>query len=322
MSIMGVNRFCWLRLRAASSVKGIPGFPFRSLAALVWTLVLLATLMSAATRRVTDETGRTVDIPAYPQRIVSIAPSVTELLYGLGLEQRVVGRTDFCDFPPEARQKPSVGGLINPSVEMIVSLHPDLVIGTPEINKIEVANRLAQFHIPLYGIHVRSLEDVLRSLSDLGEITGAKTQSAALVRSLRARQTAVARRIAGLRRPRVLYLIWYSPISVPGRDAFLTDLVARAGGQSISGDLNREWAQMSLEEIVRRDPEFILIPESNESSPPVEQLKTWPGWKATTAARTHRILVVRDSANHPSPRLFDALEEFTNIFHGTSNTGK
>lgn len=289
----------------------------------LWPLILslglqcIPLLMPAAsaTRWVVDETGRRIEVPVNPQRIISIAPSVTEILYALGLDQRIVGRSDFCDFPAQARQKPSVGGLINPNIETIVSLHPDLVIGTPEINKIEIANQLTRFHIPLYGVHAQTLDDVLHSLEDLGALTDVRSNAAALVRSLRARREVVEQRVAGLRRPRVLYLIWYSPISVPGRGAFLTDLISRAGGQSLSADLKQDWAQMSLEEIVRRDPEIILIPQSNETSPPIEKLKTWPGWNTTTAARTHHILLVEDSANRPSPRLFDALEKFAKIFH-------
>ncbi len=270
---------------------------------------------SSPTRAVIDETGRKVEVPVSPQRIVSIAPSVTEILYDLGLESRVVGRTDYCDYPPEVKKKPSVGGLISPSVERIVSLRPDLVVGTPEVNKIEIANELSLFHIPLYGLHARNLNDVLHSLEDLGALTGTEARANSLVQSLRDRRDAVLKKVAGLKRPRVLYLIWYQPISVPGHGAFLTDLIDMAGGESISADLHQDWGQMSLEEIVRRDPEIILIPRSNESSPPIEDLKKWPGWSSTTAAKTNRILLVNDSANHPSPRLFDALESFARIFH-------
>jgi iron complex transport system substrate-binding protein len=275
-----------------------------------------ATICAAThTHWVTDETGRTIEVPLHPQRIISIAPSVTEILYALGLEARIVGRSDYCDYPPQARQKPSVGGLINPNVETMVSMHPDLVMGTPEINKITVADQLARFRIPLYGVHANTLDDVLQSLKDVGALTDSQSRADDLVRLLQGRREAVVHRVRGLRRPRVLFLIWYSPISVPGRGSFLNDVVLQAGGQSISSDLKQDWSQMSLEEIVRRDPEIILVPTSNESSPPIDKLKTWPGWSATTAARTNRIIAVGDSANRPSPRLFDALEEFAAIFH-------
>ena len=279
---------------------------------LLWSSVAGA---AANARRIIDETGRTIEVPVQPQRIISIAPSVTEILYALGLEQRVVGRSDYCDYPPEVRQKPGVGELINPNIETIVSLHPDLVIGTPEINKISVADELVRFHIPLYGVHIQTLDDVLRSLKDVGTLTGASTEANVLVRSLQQRREVVLRRVAGLPRPRVLYLIWYNPISVPGKGTYLTDLISEAGGESISGDLLQDWAQMSLEEIVRRDPEIILIPTNNENSPELERLRTWPGWSRTTAARTNRIVRVGDEASRPGPRLFDALEEFARILH-------
>jgi iron complex transport system substrate-binding protein len=291
------------------------GFSVKGFAAAFFVAWLSAFAVASSTRWVTDETGRRVEVPLIPRRIVSLAPSVTETLYALGLGDRVVGRTDYCDFPPEVRLKPSVGNPIHPNLETIVSLRPDLVIATPELNKIEVADQLARFHVPLYGVHARSLDDVLRSLEDLGALAGVSTQASVLVHSLEVRRDAVVRRVAGQPRPRVLYLIWYSPISVPGKDAFITSLITLAGGESVSGDLTQEWAQMSLEEIVRRDPEIILVPRSNESSPPVEKLKQWPGWSATTAVRMNRVFMVGDEANHPSPRLFDALEEFARILH-------
>ncbi|MDD5541911.1 MAG: cobalamin-binding protein [Acidobacteriia bacterium] len=256
-----------------------------------------------------------MEVPANPRRIVSLAPSVTETLYALGAGDRVIARTDYCDYPPQVRRKPSIGGVINPNVEMIVSLRPDLVIGTPEINKIEVADQLARFHIPLYGVHARSLDDVLSSLKDLGALLGTSGQAVEVVRSLEARRDAVVRRVAGHPRPRVLYLVWYHPISVPGKNSFITSLITLAGGQSISADLKQDWAQMSLEEIVRRDPEVILIPRSNEGLPVSKQLKQWAGWDSTTAVRTQKVYEVQDDANHPSPRLFDALEEISKILH-------
>lgn len=285
------------------------------LVACLCLLLTLLTLTPAATRQVVDETGRTVMVPGHPQRIISIAPNVTEILFALGLDQKVVGRSDYCDYPPEVRQKPSVGGLIDPNIEVIVSLHPDLVIGTPEINKIAIAAELARFHIPLYGVHTKSLDDVLRSLEDVGALTGDSERARTLVRSLRQRRDAVVKEVAGRHRPRVLYLVWYNPISVPGRGTFITDLISLAGGESISGDLRQDWAQMSLEEIVRRDPEIILLPSNNGNSPAVDQLKTWPGWSSTTAVRTAKIFTVNDSSSRPGPRLFDALEQFANIFH-------
>jgi iron complex transport system substrate-binding protein len=281
----------------------------------LWLLLIIPILAPAGTREVIDETGRTVVVPEHPRRIISIAPSVTEVLYALGLDQRVVGRSDYCDYPPEVRQKPSVGGLIDPNIEVIVSLHPDLVIGTPEINKIAVADELARFGIPLYGVHTTSLDDVFRALGDVGALTGRGAQADALIRTLRERRDAVMKRVAGLPRPRVLYLVWYNPISVPGRGAYITNLISLAGGDSISGDLKQDWAQLSLEDIVRRDPEIILLPRNNGNSPAIDQLRSWPGWSGTTAVRRNRVFEVDDNASRPGPRLFDALEQFAKFFH-------
>lgn len=312
-----VNRIDDLKVRCNQTAIHLPlATRFWLVISVFWLLLTPATIaIGSSNRWVIDETGRKVEVPVNPRRIVSLAPSVTETLYALDAGDRVVARTDYCDFPPQVRQKPSIGGVINPNLEMIVSLRPDLVIGTPEINKIQVAEQLAHFRIPLYGVHARNLDDVLHSLEDLGVLLGASERATAVVRSLKARRDAVVQRVAGRPRPRILYLIWYHPINVPGKNSFITSLITLAGGQSISADLKQDWAQMSLEEIVRRDPEFILVPRSNEASPPLEQLKQWPGWNSTTAVRTNRVFEVRDDANHPSPRLFDALEEIAKILH-------
>ena len=149
----------------------------------LWVALLAAS--AALARDVTDQTGRRVNVPDHPQRIVSLAPSITETLYALGLGDRLVGDTDYCDYPPEARAKPHVGAMLNPSLEKIVALKPDLVLGTDEANRRETADQLAHLGIPLYGVTAHTVEETLQSLEDLGRVLDWEQPTGKLVAGLR-----------------------------------------------------------------------------------------------------------------------------------------
>jgi iron complex transport system substrate-binding protein len=264
-------------------------------------------------REVVDQTGRRVNIPDRPSRLVSLAPSITETLFALGLGDEVVGDTDYCEYPPEARQKPHVGSILNPSLEKIVSLKPDLVIGSPEANRRETADQLARLRIPIYGVKARSLEETLRSIEDLGRVLGHEAAGRALAERLRQRVAAVERRAATRRHPRVLFVVWYRPLTTAGPHSFIDDVLRRAGGLPVTEDLEGEWPRISLEEALRRDPDVILFPRSEAFSPSLEEFSHLPGWKELSAVKTHHLYLISDTIIRPCPRLIDALEEVARI---------
>ncbi len=266
-------------------------------------------------RLITDQTGRRVNVPENPQRLISLAPSITETLYALGLGDRMVGDTDYCDYPPEARTKPHVGALLNPSLEKIVALKPDLVLGIAEANRRETADQLERLNIPLYGLAAHSVEDTLSSIEDLGQVLGARTQAHLLVEGLRRRVEAVQQNAARQPRPRVLFVVWYRPLITAGPHTFIADAVRLAGGSSVSDDLSAEWPRLSLEDALHRDPDIILFPKSESFSPALEEFQKLPGWKDFRAVKERRMYFISDTINRPSPRLIDALEEVERILH-------
>jgi iron complex transport system substrate-binding protein len=280
----------------------------------VMTLLGLPVAMFSA-RLVTDQTGRRVSVPEHIERLVSLAPSITETLYALGLGDQLVGDTDYCEYPPEAKQKPHVGPILNPSLEKIVALKPDLVLGSPEANRIETADRLERLGIPLYGVTARSVEETLDSIEDLGRVLGREAEAQRLVLSLRQRIEAVERRVAGRTRPKVLFVVWYRPLTTAGARSFIGDVVRRAGGTSVSEDLPGEWPRLSLEEALRRDPDVILFPRSESFAPALEEFQRLPGWREFRAVRNRRMYFVSDAIVRPSPRLVDALEEVARALH-------
>src|SRR5262249_8696680 len=183
-------------------------------------------------------------------RIVSIAPSMTEIVYALGASARLVGVSDFCDYPPDAKRKSRVGGIYTPSLEMILSLKPDLVLATSEGNRAEDVLALERFGIAVFVATPFDFVTVLESVTLVGGALGREAEARQLVAEMSARADAIARAVAGVPRPRVLYVIWGDPVIAAGRDTLITDLIRRAGGDSITGDAPSPYPRISIEEVV------------------------------------------------------------------------
>jgi iron complex transport system substrate-binding protein len=278
-------------------------------------LALLVSMARASARVVTDQTGRQVNVPDHPHRLVSIAPSVTETLYALGLGDRLVGDTDYCDYPPQARTLPHVGAMLNPSLEKIVALKPDLVLGTDEANRRETADQLERLGIPLYGVTAHTVDGSIQSIVDLGHVLDWDEPTEKLAELLRARMEVVDRRVQGKPRPKVLFVVWYRPLITAGNRTFISDVIRRAGGESISDDLNTEWPHLNLEAVLKRAPDVILFPRTESFAPGLREFGNLPGWRDLTAVKNHRLYFVDETILRISPRLIDALEEVARILH-------
>ncbi|MEW5978360.1 MAG: cobalamin-binding protein [Acidobacteriota bacterium] len=283
----------------------------------IWLVLISLSFGAAATeaRQLTDELGRAVELPDEPKRIVSLAPSITETLFALGLEARIVGVTDYCQYPEAAKQKAKVGGIINPNLERIVSLKPDLLVVTTEANNSEILAPMNRFGIPVFAISPRSLDGVLASIALLGEATGSQAQAKALVEELTRRRLAIAHKVKNRARPRVLILYDLHPIVAGGKNAFPTALIREAGGVSVTGELEQDWPRLNIEYIVKEDPEVIFVSQMPSIRRQVEALKSLSGWKMTSAVKNNRIYVVDDRINQPGPRLVEALEVLAEQIH-------
>jgi len=283
-------------------------------------LMLLAAMCPLSARILTDQTGRRVNVPEHPSRIVSLSPGITETLFLLGLGDRVVGVTDSCEYPPEAKLKPSVGSTLNPSIETILTLKPDLVLGSPQANRRETADRLARVGIPLYGVTAQSVEGALSSTTDLGRALGREAVARQIVQQLRARIDAIARRVAGRKTPRVLFVVWYRPLITAGTQTFLSDVIRRAGGEPVGAELNGEWPKLSVEEALRLQPDVILFPQTQAFAPNQNEFQKLAGWKDMRAVKEGRVYFVSDTIVRVSPRLVDALEDVARHLHPDAQT--
>jgi iron complex transport system substrate-binding protein len=289
------------------------------LTAALFVLGLLAPgLLAPAPARayvVTDGSGRMVVLPAPPRRIVSLVPGVTEMLFAIGAEERLVGRTDFCDYPPAARAKPSVGGTVSPSLEMLVALKPDLVIATSAGNSDETRQQLERLKLPLYLVDPHGLSDVFRTVERLGEMADRRERAAEVVAGLEWRVRAVAARVASRPRPRVLYVVWPEPLIVPGRGAAVTELIALAGGESVSAQAPEGYPRYSVEAAVARAPEVIVLARHGAHIAPYARDK-WERFAGLPAIRAGRLHAVDGDLFHRfGPRAVDALEILARLLH-------
>lgn len=264
---------------------------------------------------VTDMLGRRVRIPDRPARIVSLAPSITETVFALGEGDRLVGVTDYCDYPPEATRKPRVGGISTPSFEAILALRPDLVIATSESNYGEHVERLASLGLAVYVIRPVDFETVLQSIERIGTVLGREADARARVASMRQDADAIAHAVAGAPRPRVLYVVWPNPLIAPGRGTLISELIQRAGGESITGAEPLLYPRLSLETVVERRPDRIIVGRHGQERAE-DLLRGWEGLDSVPAARERRVYTVDgDIVHRPGPRMVEALRALARVIH-------
>ena len=296
----------------------MPGMTARGTAmAAALALGLLPTLLAATAWAFTlaDQTGRALTLAAPPARIISLVPSVTEILFAIGAQDRLVGVTDFCDFPPEARNKPRVGSMLAPSLETIVALRPDVLVATTAGNREETRKQLGRLRIPVFAVNPSSADEVLDLVERLGELTGRRAAAAALTGSLRTRMRSVAVRVAALPRPRVLYVLWPEPLIVPGRGALVSELIALAGGQSVTIAGGEGYPRYSVEAAVAQGPEVIILAQHGFQARPIAR-EQWERFTSLPAIKAGRLHSVDGSLFHRyGPRVVDGLEELARLFH-------
>ena len=261
-----------------------------------------------------DALGRRVVVAGPPRRIISVAPSVTEILFVLGAGERVVGVSDADDYPPDVRKKVRVGGVVV-NAERILSLRPDLVVGVAGLQR-EQLERLIRLGLPVLAVDARSLEETLAQIALLGRVTDRAAAGERVVAGLRARVAAVARRTQGRPRPRVYVEIWDEPLQTAARGTFIDDLLGRAGGRNLFPDL-AGWPRITPEAVIRRDPEVILLTYSG-----LRRMAARAGWGGVTAIRRGRLHELDpDLVSRPGPRLVDGLERIARLLHPEAYAG-
>lgn len=268
---------------------------------------------------VVDDLGRMVTIDETPQRIISLAPSNTEILFALGLGDRVVGVTEYCNYPEAATAKPKVGGFSTVDIEKVVSLEPDLVLAT-RIHGKTVIPALEELGLTVLALAPGCIDEVVNNITLVGEISGQDKQASQLVDNLRTRIETVANETQNLapdQRPRVLYLTWHDPLMTAGTGTLADDVISKAGGQNIAYDISGDKA-INLETVIHRDPQVIIasVGMGTGEDLPWQYVKTEPRLRNTQALLNNRVYKIDgDLIHRPGPRIVEALELMAQFIH-------
>lgn len=280
----------------------------------LFVLLILVWVFPVQAATLIDMVGREVELQEPPRRIISLAPSLTEILYALGAGDAVVGVTDYATYPPEVEAKPSVGGGINPNLEVIVTLKPDLIFVSADANRWDTITQLEQLQIPVFGVRAVGIEGVFASIDEVGQVLGGKREAEELVAHMRRRLATVSKKVKGLARPKVLFVIWIDPLIVAGRGTVIDGLIDVAGGANVVRTPG--FSRYSLEQVLVHEPDVIVLALEAGVPEDREVLHRMPGWKEMRAVQKGAVEVIdANLINRPGPRIVEAAEVLAGLLH-------
>ncbi len=269
----------------------------------------------------TDGSGRTVTLRVPVQRVVSLAPSNTEILFAIGAGSQVVGRDSYSDYPPEAKSVTDIGGLVGTqNTELILSKKPDLVLASPLTPPEQIAD-LDKAGLTVYVLpNPKSFDDLYANLETAGKLTGREKEAGVLIDSLKARVQAVVSKVAlASARPLVYYELDATDPTAPytsGPETFVDLLIRTAGGENFGGELKGDWVQISVETLLARQPDFIVLGDNTYGGVTPAQVKARAGWDALNAVKQNKVFIFDDNTiSRPGPRLVDGLESMAKLLH-------
>jgi iron complex transport system substrate-binding protein len=262
----------------------------------------------------TDDAGRSVTLKTMPQRIVSLSPSNTEIVFALGLGDQLVGDTTYCNYPEAAKTKTKVGGYSDVDIEKVVSVQPDLILAD-DIHEATVIPSLEKLNIPVLVLHPASLDNIFKDIVLIGGITGKSDMAKSLTADLQNRLsaiTSVTDKVNGPK-PRVLYVTWHDPIFTAGGDTITGELITLAGGANVAQDLSG-YATMTLESVIEKNPQIIIVMSSMGDQVSLEYINSEPRLAVTDALKNKKVYGVdADLFGRTTPRTIDALEQLARI---------
>ena len=266
-------------------------------------------------RAYVDDTGRRMYFAKPPARIVSLAPSITEMLFAIEAGEQLAGVTDFCDYPPEALKKPKVG-YANPNLESLVALQPDLVVAPNDFLKPDIIVKLEQLKIPVFILADKNVEGIFAHIQTLGRIVGRSPKADAVVMEIRQQVAAIQQRIQGAVPVRVLYVLNSHPLITVGPGSFIDQLIGMAGGVNVAAKSTTPYPRLSMETVLQEDPEVLVFPVGKAEGISESEQQTWRKWTTMTAVkRGHLHQISADWLNRPGPRIARALGALAEILH-------
>lgn len=278
----------------------------RSLRALTATCTLAITAHTHAAITVVDDTGATVTLAQPAQRVISLAPHVTEMIYAAGGGAKLIGAVAYSDYPPEAKQVPRVGDNKSLDLERIVALKPDLIVVWRHGNAQRQTDRLRELHIPLYFSEPHRLDDIAVSLTKLGTLLGTSSSADAAARNYRGEIARLRTRYSTQPAVSVFYQVWDEPLMTLNGEHMISDVIALCGGRNVFAKLEPLVPTVSTEAVLAANPEAIVTAAPGATRPdrPLPSLDKWKAWPAMTAvARNNLFAIDGDLINRPAPRL-------------------
>lgn len=265
-----------------------------------------------------DSWGRSVNITSQPQRIVSLAPSNTEILFALGLGDRVVGVTEYCNYPEEAKQKEKIGGYKTVNNERVVALKPDLVVAEGG-NGEAVFKALKNLGVTVIVLDAKNVEDVFDNIALVGRATGAEKNATLLIDSMKNRLESIKQKsnFEEAKRPKVLYIVWHNPVMCAGSDTYADELIGIAGGENIAGNL-AGYKVIDLETILKENPDLIITSgmTTEDEGPTYDYVKNETRLSIVSALIQNRVYAINsDAVSRAGPRIVEALELFAGLIN-------
>jgi iron complex transport system substrate-binding protein len=296
--------------------------PTKTLYRIAFLLCLTTLLVNACSsppqpvslRQVTDEAGRPVQLAVKINRVISLAPNLTEIVYAIGAGDLLVGNTTYCDYPEQAKSVRKVGDTMQPNIEAILALRPDLILISTSSQLEAFTRQLAEHNIPVFVTDPHNLEGVLQSMQNIGELLDRSEQAAKVTGDLRSRMKAIEAAVAAGSKTRVFYQLSAEPLYTAGRDAFVTDLIKRAGGLSVTENVPEAWPRFSEEAAVAAKPEAIILPTGGSMGDANSDVAG--GLRKAPAVVNGKVIKINgDLLVRPGPRAIDGLEQLAHALH-------
>nr|HOP09539.1 helical backbone metal receptor [Candidatus Methanofastidiosa archaeon] len=266
---------------------------------------------------VTDDLGNQYTFDSTATRIISLAPSNTEILFALGLDEEIIGVTEYCNYPEAALEKETVGGFSTVDVERVIELEPDVVFATSGDEESYELIRTAG--IPVIQFQAVDFETVYKDIRIVGKVTGKDQEAYDLVMDMKERISAVEEQVANITdKKSVLYMLWYDPLMSAGPNTFIDQIITTAGGENVAGESDAAWPVLSLDWVIDQDPDAIILAPHEASGVSKEELMDNGNWSTVSAIINGEVyeLSSSDIISRPGPRIADAVEEIFNLMYG------
>lgn len=260
-----------------------------------------------------DSYDREVVIEKKPEKLISLSPSNTEILFAIGLEEQLVGVSTFCTYPEAALEKTKVGDFSNPNIELIIELEPEVVFVAAGVQK-EMMAQLEKMGIAVVTLDARTIEQVMENINLVGKITGNIKEAQELVAQMKVQVAEVTKKLESVtEKPVVFYEVWHEPLMTAGPGSFIDNLINMAGGKNTAFDAAQEFGQFSVEILIERDPDLYIVSDHGR---PTKDVEGTPGYENLKAVKDGKIIVFEDDLiTVPGPRLVEGLEKLAKILH-------